>query len=130
MMQATQHGFVGINVFAYWYEPYSNTMEDVKAAERAHDFYEGWFLNPLVNGNYPETMKKNAGSRIPKFTKHESEKIKGSFDFFGINHYNTLYVKDNPSSLEMEIRDLNADMAATLICMYWFNDTSIQLCSL
>ncbi|KAJ0842916.1 putative beta-glucosidase [Helianthus annuus] len=119
--KATQHGFVGINVFAYWYEPYSNTIEDVKAAERAHDFYEGWFLNPLVNGDYPETMKKNAGSRIPKFTQHESERIKGSFDFFGINHYNTLYVKDNPSSLEMEIRDLNADMAATLI----FNGTGI-----
>ncbi|MFS7933640.1 putative glycoside hydrolase family 1, glycoside hydrolase superfamily [Helianthus anomalus] len=67
------------NVFAYWFEPFSNTIEDVKAAERAHDFYEGWFLNPLVNGDCPETMKKTAGSRIPKFTKHESERIKGSY---------------------------------------------------
>ncbi|KAI3732466.1 hypothetical protein L1987_63671 [Smallanthus sonchifolius] len=115
---AMQHGFVGINLFAYWYEPYTNTIEDVKATQRAHEFYVGWFLNPLVNGDYPELMKKNAGDRIPNFTKTESTRIKGSFDFLGINHYSTLSVKDNPSSLEMEIRDFSADMAATLICVF------------
>ncbi|XP_076915846.1 beta-glucosidase 11-like isoform X2 [Bidens hawaiensis] len=114
--KATQHGFVGINVFAYWFEPYANTTEDTKAAERAQDFYVGWFLNPLVNGDYPEIMKKNAGNRIPNFTKLESERVKGSFDFFGINHYCTVEIKDSPISLEMETRDNIADMAATLIC--------------
>ncbi|XP_076890210.1 beta-glucosidase 11-like [Bidens hawaiensis] len=112
---AVQHGFVGINVFAYWFEPYTNTVEDLKATERAQDFYVGWFLNPLVNGDYPEIMKKNAGNRIPNFTKLESERVKGSFDFFGINHYNTFVVKDNPSSLEMKTRDYYGDMATTLI---------------
>ncbi|XP_076915848.1 beta-glucosidase 11-like [Bidens hawaiensis] len=114
-MQAVQHGFVGINVFAYWFEPYTDTVEDLKPTERAHDFYVGWFLNPLVNGDYPEIMKKNAGNRIPNFTKLESERVKGSFDFFSINHYNTFVVKDNPSSLEMKTRDYYGDMATTLI---------------
>ena len=74
-------------------------------------------MNPLVNGDYPEIMKNNAGNRIPSFTKLESELIKGSFDFFGINHYDKFYVKNNPNSLEMDIRDVVADMAVTLICM-------------
>lgn len=113
--KAMQQGFVGINVFAYCFEPYTNAIEDVKAAQRANDFYVGWFLNPLVNGDYPEIVKKNAGNRIPTFTKLESKRIKGSFDFFGINHYSLLYVKDNPKSLETEIRDFAADMAVTLI---------------
>ncbi|KAJ0691692.1 putative hydroxyisourate hydrolase [Helianthus annuus] len=69
-------------------------------------------------------MKKNAGSRIPNFTKQESERIKGSFDFVGINHYDTVSIKNNPSSLEMETRDMYADMAATLIGVYWFYDTT------
>ncbi|MFS7994529.1 putative beta-glucosidase [Helianthus anomalus] len=73
------------------------------------------FLNPLVNGDYPEIMKKNAGNRIPKFTKLESERIKGSLDFIGINHYATKYVKDNPINLEMEIRDFLTDTAVTLV---------------
>nr|GFB26069.1 beta-glucosidase 11-like isoform X2 [Tanacetum cinerariifolium] len=37
--KAMHHGFVGINLFAYWFEPYTNTIEDVKAAQRANDFY-------------------------------------------------------------------------------------------
>ncbi|KAI3507733.1 hypothetical protein L1887_22724 [Cichorium endivia] len=109
--KAMQHGFVGMNILGFWFEPYTNTMEDVKAAQRASDFYSGWFLNPLVNGDYPEIMKKNAGNRIPTFTKRESESIKGSFDFLGINHYSTLYAKDNSISLEMDNRDVDADMA-------------------
>ncbi|KAL7584400.1 hypothetical protein Lser_V15G42401 [Lactuca serriola] len=108
-----QHGFVGINVYAFWFEPDTNTTEDIKAVERIQDFYVGWFMNPLVNGDYPEIVKKNAGNRIPTFTKLESKRIKGSFDFFGINHYQTLYVKDNPSSLKTDPRDIVADMAVS-----------------
>ncbi|MFS7934185.1 putative beta-glucosidase [Helianthus anomalus] len=76
------------------------------------------FLNLLVNGDYTGIMKKNAGNRIPKFTKLESEGIKGSLDFIGINHYATKYVKDNPINLEMEIRDFLTDTAVTLGPIY------------
>ncbi|KAI3507734.1 hypothetical protein L1887_22725 [Cichorium endivia] len=111
--KAMQQGFVGINLLGFWFEPYTNNTRDVKAAHRANEFYLGWFLNPLVNGDYPEIIKKNAGNRIPTFTKFESERIKGSFDFFGLNHYSTLYVKDDSNSLENDVRDFIADMAVT-----------------
>ncbi|KAL7259665.1 hypothetical protein ACSBR1_005534 [Camellia fascicularis] len=73
-----------------------------------------WIINPLVFGDYPKIVKKNAGSRIPEFTKVESKLVKGSFDFLGVNHYNTLYIKDKPSSLKIN-RDFNADMAVDII---------------
>ncbi|CAH1446802.1 unnamed protein product [Lactuca virosa] len=111
--KAMQHGFIGLNLLGFWFEPYTNKTEDVKATQRARDFYLGWFLNPLVNGDYPEIMKKNAGNRIPTFTKFESQRMKGSFDFLGMNHYTTLYVKDNSISLEMDTRDFDADMGVT-----------------
>lgn len=75
------------------------------------------FLNPLVYGDYPEIMKKNAGTRIPTFTKLESRQVKGSFDFLGLNHYSTAQVKDMSISLQMDIRDFNADMAVMIKCM-------------
>lgn len=75
------------------------------------------FLNPLVYGDYPEIMKKNAGTRIPTFTKIESREVKGSFDFLGVNHYATAQVKDMSISLQMDSRDLLADMAVTIKCM-------------
>ncbi|KAL7259667.1 hypothetical protein ACSBR1_005536 [Camellia fascicularis] len=112
--QGRQQGFIGINVFVYWYIPSTNATEDVIATQRANDFYIGWIINPLVFGDYPKIVKKNAGSRIPEFTKVESKLVKGSFDFLGVNHYNTLYIKDKPSSLKIN-RDFNADMAVDII---------------
>ncbi|KAF8401469.1 hypothetical protein HHK36_012408 [Tetracentron sinense] len=113
--QAKQHGFIGLNLFIYWFIPLTNAKEDVLATQRAYDFYVGWFFDPLVFGDYPDTMKKNVGSRIPSFTPHQSEQVKGSFDFFGVNHYGTSYIKDNPNSLKIDQRDFNEDMAAKLV---------------
>lgn len=67
-------------------------------------------------GDYPAIMKENVGSRIPNFTNQESESIKGSFDFLGVNYYGSLSVKDKSSSLNLETRDFNADMAIELRC--------------
>ncbi|CAL5357629.1 unnamed protein product [Camellia sinensis] len=119
--QGRQEGFVGINVFAYWYIPSTNATEDVIATQRANDFYIGWIINPLVFGDYPKIVKNNAGSRILEFTKVESKLVKGSFDFLGVNNYNTLYIKDKPSSLKINNRDFNADMAIDIILVS--NDT-------
>uniref|UniRef100_A0A0E0F0I8 4-hydroxy-7-methoxy-3-oxo-3,4-dihydro-2H-1,4-benzoxazin-2-yl glucosidebeta-D-glucosidase n=1 Tax=Oryza meridionalis TaxID=40149 RepID=A0A0E0F0I8_9ORYZ len=57
-------------------------------------------------------MKKQAGSRIPSFTKEQSELIRGSADFIGINHYKSLYVSDGSNRKKAGLRDYNADMAA------------------
>ena len=71
-------------------------------------------LNPLVFGDYPKVMKQNAGSRLPSFNKHQSKQLKGSFDFIGLNHYTSVYVKDNSNGLKPSLRDFNADMFALL----------------
>ncbi|KAF7152517.1 hypothetical protein RHSIM_Rhsim01G0284600 [Rhododendron simsii] len=113
--QGRQKGFIGINIFAYWFVPYTNATEDVVATQRAKDFMIGWFVNPLVFGDYPDIVKKNAGTRIPAFSNLESKQVKGSFDFIGVNHYFTGYIKNNPNKLKMDNRDFNADMAADMM---------------
>ncbi|RZC75617.1 hypothetical protein C5167_051095 [Papaver somniferum] len=113
--QAKQHGLIGINLFAYGFSPLTNSVEDVAATQRASDFYMGWFAAPLVFGDYPETMKRNAGSRLPSFTSYEAKLVKGSCDFFGLNHYASYNVKDNSESLKIQQRDLSMDMAAQFI---------------
>ncbi|KAJ4969280.1 hypothetical protein NE237_015981 [Protea cynaroides] len=110
-----QKGFIGINIFAYFFVPFTNATEDMKATQRANDFYIGWFMYPLMFGDYPEIVKKSAGSRIPSFTPSQSRQVQGSADFFGLNHYNTLYVKDDPDSLNNDQRDVERDMAIKLI---------------
>ncbi|XP_002523071.2 beta-glucosidase 11 [Ricinus communis] len=113
--QRKQFGSIGINVFGFGFFPLTNSTEDVLATQRANDFFAGLIVNPLVFGDYPDTVKKNAGLRLPSFTDHESKVIRGSFDFIGVNHYVTALVKDNPASLNLEHRDYQADMAIELI---------------
>lgn len=61
-------------------------------------------------GDYPQTMKKNVGSRLPSFTKRESKLLKGAFDFFGLNHYSSAYVEDDSSGPLPNQREFNTDM--------------------
>ncbi|KAK9281125.1 hypothetical protein L1049_004018 [Liquidambar formosana] len=118
LMLEKQHGFIGINLYASWFVPLTNTKKDAIATQRAYDFYIGWFVEPLLFGDYPNTMKENAGSRIPAFTSDESKQVKGSFDFLGVNHYYSSYIKDNSSSLKMDQRDYGGDMAVEQIFMH------------
>ncbi|KAL0308889.1 UNVERIFIED_CONTAM: Beta-glucosidase 12, partial [Sesamum radiatum] len=64
---------------------------DVQAAQRALDFIYGWFIDPLVHGEYPRIMQSLVGNRLPKFTKEQSAMLKGSFDFLGLNYYTGNY---------------------------------------
>ena len=74
----------------------------------------------MVYGDYPDVMKKIAGSRLPAFTNLESNKVKDSFDFLGLNYYFGLYIKDNSSQLSMEVRDFFADMAIEVSGMFFY----------
>ncbi|KAL8555520.1 hypothetical protein ACS0TY_003360 [Phlomoides rotata] len=89
--QVTQKGEIGITLVSDWFVPYSNSSLDVKAAQRALDFMYGWFIDPIVRGIYPRIMQSLVGNRLPKFTKEQSEMLKGSFDFLGLNYYTAFY---------------------------------------
>ncbi|KAL5553665.1 hypothetical protein UlMin_041066 [Ulmus minor] len=103
---ATEPYIVALNVLlshSRAFETLTNSTEDVQATKRALDFQLGWFLDPLMFGDYPSSMRKRAGKRLPKFSRSESSLIKGSFIFLGINHYTNLYAWHNTSNLLGEL---------------------------
>ncbi|RHZ00500.1 hypothetical protein DYB35_007006 [Aphanomyces astaci] len=71
---------------------------DVEAAERKLQFSLGWFLNPIVHGDYPAVMKRRAGHRLPRFTAADSALLTQSYDVFMLNHYSTNVVTDCAST--------------------------------
>ncbi|KAJ4969429.1 hypothetical protein NE237_016130 [Protea cynaroides] len=101
-MQAKQHGVIGLDILTQEVIIYQN-LSNCR------------FLDPLVFGDYPESMKRNVGSRLPSFTPHQSKLVKGSCDFFGLNHYGTMYIKDDPDSLKNNQSDYLGDMAVKIL---------------
>ncbi|KAL3516576.1 hypothetical protein ACH5RR_023478 [Cinchona calisaya] len=92
--KASQKGQIGIVLVTNWMIPLSNSTADVEAAKRALDFFYGWFLDPLTYGNYPKSMRRIIGSRLPKFTHEQKRLLKGSIDILGINYYTSSYVSN------------------------------------
>lgn len=107
--KASQKGQVGITLNCEWFDPQNPIkVSDIETAERAIQFYIGWFGHPIfVDGDYPEVMKvfvRNASlgeglavSRLPEFTSEEKQRIKGTAEFLGLNHYTSNVVYEGPS---------------------------------
>ncbi|CAK9175404.1 unnamed protein product, partial [Ilex paraguariensis] len=98
--QPYQKGKIGIQLCMEWPIPYTNTEEDQAAQRRALDAQLGWYMDPLVFGRYPKTMRRNVGNRLPNFTASESKRLIGSFDFIGLNYYLSQYVLDDPTPIQ------------------------------
>ncbi|GAB2289080.1 hypothetical protein Dimus_023381 [Dionaea muscipula] len=92
--QATQNGIIGISLSTTWYVPINHKPASLRAAARAKDFMFGWYMEPITYGHYPKIMRDIVGSRLPNFTEAESEMLKRSFDFVGINYYFSDYAAD------------------------------------
>jgi hypothetical protein len=43
----------------------------------------------VMQGDYPSLMRERVGNRLPRFTPEQSNMLKGSADFFGLNHYSS-----------------------------------------
>ncbi len=93
--QPSQAGEIGIANNCDWREPLTDSPKDRAAAQRALEFFLGWFADPIYRGDYPETMRARVGERLPRFSPEIKSLLKGSTDFFGLNHYTTLYASDS-----------------------------------
>ncbi|XP_045494857.1 myrosinase 1-like isoform X1 [Colias croceus] len=97
-----QDGRIMISINSIWYEPSDpNDPEQVALAEVANQFKFGWFAHPIFTeeGGYPSVMVENVAqqsqaeglrkSRLEQFDDYWLNRIKGTSDFLGINHYTT-----------------------------------------
>ncbi|XP_071507223.1 lactase/phlorizin hydrolase-like [Diadema antillarum] len=117
-----QGGEIGITLNSDFYEPFNRSVPShVEAADRAFQFYLGWFAHPIfLNGDYPEVMKYKVAqksafqlqfneSRLPVFTEEEKAYIVHTADFFGLNTYT--------SSLVLPVPELNVSLPVS----YWLD---------
>lgn len=92
-------GVIGIANNCDWREPLTDAVEDVNAAEEAVVFFFAWLTDPVIFGDYPAMMRERLGERLPTFTEAQSEMLRGSTDFIGLNHYTTHYASREPAEV-------------------------------
>mmetsp|Transcript_19907 Transcript_19907/g.55989 ORF Transcript_19907/g.55989 Transcript_19907/m.55989 type:complete len:701 (-) Transcript_19907:39-2141(-) len=85
-------GKIGVALNASWVEPAMSEDDTIarlnlQAAERALVWNIGWFADPIWKGDYPQIMRDRCGARLPTFSDAERALLRGSSDFFGVNHY-------------------------------------------
>lgn len=79
--------------------------------------FQNRFMDPLINGDYPASMKSLVEERLPKITPEMSKTIKGAFDFVGINHYTTLYARNDRTRIrKLILQDASSDAAVITSC--------------
>lgn len=100
--QPQQEGRIGISNNCDWREPLTDSAADKEAAQRGLEFFLGWYADPVYFGKYPDSMLERVGHKLPKFTDEEVALLRGSSDFFGLNHYTTMLTSEPDTTRKVD----------------------------
>ena len=76
----------------------SDSDADRKAEGRANDFHNGAFFGPLFQGAYPQSVLEGCPDLVRHIREGDFETIRQPLDFWGLNYYTPMRVRDDPSS--------------------------------
>ncbi len=87
---------IGMSLNLYPIYPEDERPETAQAVERADDFINRWFLDPLFCGRYPERLFANLGVAEPPVEVGDLALIAAPMDFLGVNYYSRRMVRALP----------------------------------
>lgn len=102
----TQNGLISITAPCTTY--IAKNTKEIEAEDVGFQFNCGWLTHPIFSktGDYPKIMKDRIAensriqgyprSRLPEFTPEWIEYIRGTADFFALNHYTSKLVESVP----------------------------------
>ncbi len=77
--------------------PGSDSEVDKAAAERAFDFHNGAFFDPVFKGHYPESLIAALGEKMPVVEEEIWQSSAQKLDWWGLNYYTPMRVADDAS---------------------------------
>ncbi len=90
-------GEIGITVDLWPAHPATDAEEDRAATERWTEA-NGWFLDPIFRGDYPDIMRAAYGELLPEFTEEQRSVVREGIDFVGVNNYSRSVVRHDPAA--------------------------------
>jgi beta-glucosidase len=91
-----------------WACPASNSREDRAAADRWHGFANVWFLEPPLNGHYPDIYVGGLEPEQLGVQAGDMDIIKTPLDFVGINLYSRDIIAADESDPNLGVRRVAA----------------------
>ncbi|XP_075985586.1 myrosinase 1-like [Anticarsia gemmatalis] len=97
------HGKLSMPNIFFWFEP--ETPADAEVSDLLLQMWEGRYSHPIYSktGGWPPEIEKVLAEngkregyrqpRLPTFTKEEIDFVKGTYDFYALNHYTTRLVR-------------------------------------
>lgn len=67
--------------------PNSDSEADIRAADLADQYFNQWYLMPLINGCYPEMFNSLAPEDRPTIEEGDFDILTQPLDFLGVNYY-------------------------------------------
>ena len=67
--------------------------ETTRDVELANEFSNGWFLDPIYRGAYPERFFEHMALNPPPIQEGDLDSISAPLDFLGVNNYSRMLVR-------------------------------------
>ncbi|XP_026728521.1 cytosolic beta-glucosidase-like [Trichoplusia ni] len=96
-------GKLSLSTLFFWFEP--ATPEDQELTDLMFEFWEGRYAYPVYSkvGGWPVKLEKFLAEkarregyshpRLPPFTPEEIDMVRGTYDYYALNHYTTRLVR-------------------------------------
>ncbi|XP_022818654.1 myrosinase 1-like [Spodoptera litura] len=96
------HGKLSLSTLFFWFKPVE--PEDQEVTDLTIDLWAGRYTHPIFSkeGGWPrkleQLLNENAKKqgyhyRLPPFTPEEIELVRGTYDYYALNHYTTRLVR-------------------------------------
>jgi beta-glucosidase len=122
-------GFAPVGITAV---PATESRHDIDAArqfmfacDKITPWQNAWWMEPVLNGRYPDDGIKLYAGAVPKFSDDEMKLIAQPMDFFGANIYHAHVIRQGDDGRPEEVKhSTGAPMTAFRwwvepLCLYW-----------
>ncbi|MGC8873161.1 MAG: GH1 family beta-glucosidase [Chloroflexia bacterium] len=89
--------YIGIALNLSPVYPASESPQDQAAARRLDGFLNRLFLDPILQGQYPDDIRRLLGPLFPQPQPGDLRTIAQPLDFLGVNYYTRVVVRHDPS---------------------------------
>jgi len=84
--------------------PNTKNIEDEAAAKYADDYFNHWYVKPIIDGSYPNIIQQLPDSDIPDIHAGDMEIIAHPIDYLGVNYYTRAVYQSHEKEAFNEIK--------------------------